>query len=177
MKLISYFFGPYPIVPSQVFLETAHCLGIVNLKPIVPGHVLIISKRVEPRLAGLSSEESQDFFETVKRCAPVLEKHYNAEALNIAIQDGPAAGQSVEHIHCHLLPRKVGDFKRNDDVYAHLENQKLDEAISSQETENSVEKVDPQAERKPRAVEEMAAESSILRSLFEAQNLLEVGDP
>jgi bis(5'-adenosyl)-triphosphatase len=171
MKLISYLFGPYPLHTSQIFLETTHCLGIVNLKPIVEGHVLIISKRVLPRLVDLTMEESRDFFDTVKKCAPVLEKYYNAEALNIAIQDGSAAGQSVPHIHCHILPRRTGDFERNDDVYTHLENQKLDEAMSSQQVQ-----IDPKAERKPRTIEKMAEESSVLRSLFETQNLLEVGD-
>eukprot|EP01036_Dinobryon_divergens_P005161 gene5161-6841_t len=63
------------------------------------------------------------------------------------MQDGIAAGQSVPHVHCHILPRKIGDFKRMDDVYEELENQKLNEVF------------DPAAERRPRTLEEMGAES------------------
>lgn len=47
----------------------------------------------------------------------VLEPHYGAQSLTMAIQDGPAAGQTVPHVHIHLLPRKVGDFEKNDEVY------------------------------------------------------------
>ena len=64
------------------------------------------------------------------------------------------AGQSVPHVHLHILPRKGGDFKRNDDVYDHLEQQNLPEAF------------DPAAERLPRTKEEMEEESFRLRLLF-----------
>lgn len=37
------------------------------------------------------------------------------------LQDGPLAGQSVPHVHVHVLPRRAGDFARNDDVYDALE--------------------------------------------------------
>ena len=42
---------------------------------------------------------------------------HQSTALTLAIQDGSDAGQTVEHIHIHLLPRRPGDFKNNDDVY------------------------------------------------------------
>ena len=147
-------FGPYALHRSQLFYESSHCLGIVNLKPIVPGHVLIIPKRVCPRYKDLTPEEAADLFDTVYKISPVLEKHYNAEALNIAMQDGKVAGQSVPHVHVHMLPRRPNDFKRNDDVYEHLDNQNLDRVIEEEE------------ERKPRTLEEMAQEAATLRTLF-----------
>ena len=42
---------------------------------------------------------------------------YQSTALTLAVQDGSDAGQTVEHVHVHLLPRRPGDFKKNDDVY------------------------------------------------------------
>ena len=145
-------FGPYSIQASQLFYESSKCYGLVNLKPIVPGHVLIIPKRVIARYKDLSPDEAADLYETVYKISPILEKHYNAEALNIAMQDGKVSGQSVPHVHVHMLPRKPNDFKRNDDVYEHLENQKLDKVIED--------------ERRPRTLEEMAAEATELRTLF-----------
>lgn len=41
---------------------------------------------------------------------------YSSYTINI--QDGKAAGQTVEHVHVHLLPRYQGDLERNDDIYA-----------------------------------------------------------
>ena len=50
----SFFFGSFLLNPSQIFFETSLSVAIVNLKPIVPGHVLIIPKRVEARLLKLT---------------------------------------------------------------------------------------------------------------------------
>jgi bis(5'-adenosyl)-triphosphatase len=105
---MSYFFGPYALHNSQIFFETPLSLAIVNLKPIVPGHVLIIPKRVEPRIMNLSTEEYSDLFLTTRVVVPKLEQFYYSEAMNIAVQDGSAAGQSVPHVHIHILPRKTG---------------------------------------------------------------------
>jgi diadenosine tetraphosphate (Ap4A) HIT family hydrolase len=41
-----------------------------------------------------------------------------ASSLTLAIQDGPAAGQTVPHVHIHVLPRRGGDFEKNDEVRA-----------------------------------------------------------
>ena len=53
-------------------------------------------------------EEHADLFQSVRVVSNVLEKYYSADALNIAIQDGKDAGQSVPHVHVHILPRKSG---------------------------------------------------------------------
>jgi diadenosine tetraphosphate (Ap4A) HIT family hydrolase len=146
----TFLFGPFTCKSSQVFYESPLSLCFVNLKPIVPGHVLVIPKRVCPRFADMTSEEVQDLWATVHHIGPVIEKHYGCDALNLAIQDGRSSGQSVEHVHVHVLPRKPNDFRRNDDVYEELENQKLD----------------PDAERRPRTDAEMAEEATTLRALF-----------
>jgi bis(5'-adenosyl)-triphosphatase len=149
---MNYLFGPYALHSSQVFFESPLSIGIVNLKPIVPGHVLILPKRVESRVMKLTQEEYTDLFYTARLVAPKIEAHYGANAMNIAIQDGAAAGQSVPHVHIHILPRKEGDFVRNDDVYEELEKQHLQEVFRD--------------ERKARTKEEMEAECTALRKLF-----------
>ena len=148
-------FGPHICKSSQAFYETPLSICFVNIKPIVPGHVLVIPKRVCPRFADLSVEEVTDLWTTVHKLCPVLERHYGCEALNLAIQDGRASGQSVPHVHVHMLPRKPDDFKRNDDIYEELESQALDKAF------------DPHEERR-RTEESMTEEAMELRALFVA---------
>ena len=114
-------FGSHRIPLSHVFFESEYSYGIVNLKPILPGHVMIIPKRVAPRFADLSKEEAADLSLSAWTVGPKLERKYSAAALNIAMQDGKTAGQSVPHVHVHLLPRKADDFARNDEVYERLE--------------------------------------------------------
>ena len=77
----------------------------------------------------------------------VLEKHTNTTSLTFVIQDGKEAGQTVEHVHVHIMPRRGGDFKRNDQIYDDLERVDADN-------------------RKPRTAQEMADEASELAKLF-----------
>ena len=143
-------FGPHDLHPAQIFYESSLSRGIVNLKPLVRGHILLIPKRVCSRIAELTRDEYLDLFECVYHVAPLIEHHYDCSALNISVQDGINAGQSVPHVHVHILPRQKGDFERNDDIYEKLELIRDDD-------------------RHPRSVEEMAAEALSLRVLFSSK--------
>ena len=73
-------------------------------------------------------EEYTDLWLLVRRVQTVLQKAYpTTTAFNVAVQDGPAAGQSVPHVHVHILPRSNGSAdvynrdQRNDDIYQDLE--------------------------------------------------------
>jgi bis(5'-adenosyl)-triphosphatase len=111
-------FGPKITIPGEhIFFQSALSAAFVNLKPIVPGHVLVVPKRSVPRENQLSDEESVDLWRSVRRVSAVIEKEYGAAAQNIAMQDGKQAGQSVPHVHFHILPRRSGDFENNDDIY------------------------------------------------------------
>lgn len=171
-------FGRFQLPPSQVFFETDLVRGIVNLKPIVPGHVLVIPKRVVKRFGEMTQEEVVDLWTSVHKIGPMLEKYHGCSALNIAIQDGVASGQSVPHVHVHILPRKEGDFERNDDIYEQLEVQNLDKvlvntaaAAEAGAAKDSLPTAGTKgggigAERLPRSADEMAAEAASFRLLF-----------
>ena len=117
-------FGKFKISPSQIFYHSPSNLSaaIVNLRPIVPGHVLIIPKRIVPKISQLETNEYIDLWDTARIVQNMLEQHHDAQGFNIAIQDGKAAGQSVPHVHVHILPRIMDDFERNDDIYDKLED-------------------------------------------------------
>ena len=114
-------FGKFTLEPSQIFLQTKLTRAFVNLRPIVPGHVLVTPNRVVPRVADLSEAELTDLWQTVRKVQAALEPYYKASASNLAIQDGKGAGQSVPHVHVHVLPRVSGDFEENDEIYEELE--------------------------------------------------------
>lgn len=58
--------------------------------------------------------ESQDYFKTLQLIHRFIKWQYKADSINVAIQDGPEAGQSVPHLHTHIIPRykinNVGDL-------------------------------------------------------------------
>ncbi|KAF9074959.1 diadenosine hydrolase [Rhodocollybia butyracea] len=165
----SLFFSSFEVT-RQVFYRSTNALSyaIVNLKPLVPGHVLVVPTRKVTRLVDLNESEIASLMGSVQRVGNVIERAYGADALTIACQDGKAAGQSVPHVHFHILPRKaVGDrFSNNDDIYPALENSEGSLKSDLQQSANQTLKVDADENRKPRTEEEMEREATWLRSFF-----------
>ena len=95
---------------------------MVNKKPVLPGHLLVIPQRIAHRFTDLNPDEVQDLFMTVQVVQRMIESFTGANSSTICIQDGKDAGQTVQHIHVHILPRKSGDFAENDDIYDKLQN-------------------------------------------------------
>lgn len=146
-----------------MFTTSRLSFGFVNLKPIVPGHVLVCPKRVVKRFSELTTEEVADIWTLAQRIGKALEHHHRAESLTLTVQDGPAAGQTVAHVHIHILPRRKGDFEPNDKIYDEIDKSSQD-VVASLET--GVNTLNLDKERKPRSPDEMAAEAAELRKLF-----------
>lgn len=156
------------VVTKQVFYSTPLSFAIVNLRPIVPGHVLVCPRRVISRFTELKTDEVVDLFKTVQLISRAVERFYGGKALNIAIQDGPIAGQSVAHVHCHVIPRRVQDLKHADELYELLNKHDLHDVFS--EARNIAmkdEELIPDESRKTRSMDTMEQEASELREFIE----------
>ncbi|EPE28213.1 HIT-like protein [Glarea lozoyensis ATCC 20868] len=153
------------VVTPQVFYETALSFAFVNIKPLLPGHVLVSPHRVVPRLSDLTPTETADLFITVQRVGRLLERVYSASALNIPLQDGFDAGQSVPHVHVHILPRKPSDLDHEggpDAIYDRLERADGDLEQQFQRLRPKQPKVDEDS-MEPRSDEVMKQEAEMLR--------------
>ena len=157
-------FGRFEIPSSHIFCRTKLTGAFVNLRPIVPGHVLVCPYRVVAKMEDLSEDEYLDMWSSVRKVQLILKNHYHATAFNVAVQDGIAAGQSVPHVHVHILPRVEGDFQRNDDVYEELELWAPREDVSKQRTDIEVPE---DKDRVNRTSERMAQEAATYRNLLE----------
>ena len=154
-------FGRFLIAPNHVFYRSTLSAAFVNLRPIVPGHVLVIPQRVVVRLEDLTNDEYVDLFQSVRLVQNALKDHYKATGFNVAVQDGRVAGQSVHHVHVHILPRTDGDFDRNDDVYDALQDwAPMDEKSQSKKATLDV---PDDKDRKDRTVQEMTEEAAIYK--------------
>ena len=80
--------------------------------PVSPGHALIIPKRHVSSFFDLSKEERQDLLNLADSVKRILEERYHPDGYNIGINVGEAAGQSIFHVHMHLIPRYQGDVPR-----------------------------------------------------------------
>ncbi|RVD88553.1 uncharacterized protein DFL_002734 [Arthrobotrys flagrans] len=169
------FFGPFKVT-TQIFYKTKLSMAIVNIKPILPGHVLVCPIRAVARYKDMTGEEIADHALTVQKVANVIESVYGTTGATIAIQDGGSAGQSVPHVHTHIIPRKLNDFPSIDDVYARLEGpdgnvgrfleiQRQRKAVEEQKKDFVVESMN----RPPRTMEEMEAETKLLAAELEKE--------
>eukprot|EP00873_Tetraselmis_striata_P034961 jgi/Tetstr1/455225/TSEL_042073.t2 len=158
-------FGPWKIARTEVFKSTELSFAFVNIRPLVPGHVLVSPMRIVARFSELRPEEVADLWTTAHEIGKKIEPHFGATSMTYAIQDGPAAGQTVPHVHIHILPRKAEDFPNNDDVYGAIEANEgeVDAALRAAQ---SGQKLDLDVQRTNRSPEEMAAEAAELAALF-----------
>jgi len=115
-------FGPATIRGSSIFFQSRLTLAFVNKKPVVPGHVLVVSKRAAAKLEDLLPNEITDLFSTVQKVEIFLQRYYAVDSSTISIQNGALAGQTIPHIHVHILPRRPHDFANNDDIYTELQS-------------------------------------------------------
>jgi len=79
--------------------------------PVNPGHTLLIPKQHIVSFAELSEEEVQDLFRLALSVIEWLESQYEPDGFNIGINQGAAAGQTIEHLHIHVIPRYRGDVE------------------------------------------------------------------
>ncbi|KAF4733316.1 hypothetical protein FOZ63_001708 [Perkinsus olseni] len=151
-------FGQYSVSKRELFGLTEHSYALVNLKPVVPGHVLVCSRRPVARLHELSPVELSDLWQLatkVDRC--LLKAFPEMDSSTYAVQDGPSAGQTVHHVHIHVMPRGPKDAfnsqGKNDKVY---------DAIQENERECVRMDIPSDEEREPRTEEDMFREAETL---------------
>lgn len=77
--------------------------------PVTQGHILIIPFRHVSSFFDATDEERAALFDLVARCRTIIEERYRPDGWNIGVNVGVAAGQTVMHLHLHLIPRYDGD--------------------------------------------------------------------
>lgn len=78
--------------------------------PVSPGHTLIIPKRHIGSFFELTTEERNALMALLDQARTEMQASHQPQGYNIGINDGPAAGQTVPHLHIHLIPRYQDDL-------------------------------------------------------------------
>jgi diadenosine tetraphosphate (Ap4A) HIT family hydrolase len=101
---------PFCRLPDERVLESnAHARAIADAFPVSPGHTLIIPRRHAASLFDLTGEEALAVHELLGRMKTHFDRTNNPAGYNIGVNIGRAAGQTVMHVHVHLIPRYPGD--------------------------------------------------------------------
>jgi len=95
---------------TRVIDESETAIAIRDGYPVSPGHTLLIPKSHTGSFFDLSKRERSDLLALLDRAKLALDDEFHPQGYNIGINDGPAAGQTVPHLHVHLIPRYDGDL-------------------------------------------------------------------
>ncbi len=100
-------------LPASIVYENDEIIAFLDIRPINPGHTLVIPKGHVASLGALDPKLSGRLFQIAGRIAAALRKSgIRCEGINVWLADGKAAFQEIPHIHIHVIPRFEGDGLR-----------------------------------------------------------------
>ncbi len=95
--------------PDRQLLANDRAVAVRDGFPVSPGHTLIIPRRHVASFFEVTDEERADLMRLLDAARDALDQQFRPAGYNIGINDGIAAGQTVPHLHIHLIPRYEGD--------------------------------------------------------------------
>ena len=95
-------------IPSSVVYEDDMFRAILDVNPAAKGHVIILPKKHAANIFELPDEEASKILIVARKIAKALKETYHCDGVNILQNNGEAAGQTVFHLHVHVIPRFEG---------------------------------------------------------------------
>ncbi len=96
-------------VPSTIVYEDDTVLAFLDINPVNIGHTLVIPKAHHENLYALPDDILAKMTLVIKKLSIAVKESVSADGINIAMNNGAAAGQVVEHAHIHIIPRHEND--------------------------------------------------------------------
>jgi ATP adenylyltransferase len=94
---------------DRIFFRAELVIGLWDAYPVSPGHALLVPQRHAPTWFEAAAEERAALFGAIDAAKTIIEQNYRPNGYNIGINCGAAAGQTIFHLHIHLIPRFEGD--------------------------------------------------------------------
>ncbi|MFQ5919418.1 MAG: HIT family protein [Thermoplasmata archaeon] len=119
-------------IPASVVYEDDRVVAFLDIRPVNPGHLMVIPRGHATLLADVDEETGAHVFRVAHRLARSLrDSGLRCEGVNLFLADGEAAFQEVPHLHLHVFPRFKGDaFKIDADWDTHPSREEL-EAVAA----------------------------------------------
>ena len=96
---------------EKIIFENEFAFATYDGYAVSKGHMLFMTKRHVDNFFNTTLEEKVAIFELVNEAKKILDEKYSPDGYNIGMNCGVAAGQSIMHIHVHLIPRYSGDVE------------------------------------------------------------------
>ena len=123
--------------PAAKVLETDRAVAFLDIQPVNPGHVLLIPRDHHETLSDMPDGLAAHAGTLLPRLCRAIRAATGAEALNVIVNHGRAAGQTIFHVHWHIIPRHPDDAVRWPWPHAPYEGDGLDRMRSRIEGELS----------------------------------------
>ena len=130
-----------PNVLESCFAESRNYRAVYNIAPILPGHSLIVPIEHTSSFIDLDDESMLELVQFSRKVVKTLQKAFSTLSFDWTIQDGVPAGQTVDHFHLHIIPRKPNDLSNPGDWYPNLvknETEMLDSFSRAKHTSNEI---------------------------------------
>ena len=98
-------------VAEDIVARNELCYAFWDRFPVSRGHLLLIPYRHIPDFFSMTVEEKYALLALIDECKEILEEKFRPAGYNIGFNIGTAAGQTVMHCHCHMIPRYAGDVE------------------------------------------------------------------
>jgi len=96
--------------PAEIVLDEPHALAFLDVRPVFPGHALLVPRQHHETLADLPADEVGPLFATAQRLSRAVEAGLAADGTFVALNN--RVSQSVPHLHVHVVPRRRKDGLR-----------------------------------------------------------------
>jgi diadenosine tetraphosphate (Ap4A) HIT family hydrolase len=97
------------VAQERVIEEADHAFAMLDAYPVSPGHTLIVVRRHVANVFELEEEELAAVVQLIRSVRERIDREYEPAGYNIGINVGQAAGQTIMHVHFHIIPRYFGD--------------------------------------------------------------------
>ena len=96
-------------IPAEVIASEADGVAFLDVQPLADGHVLVVPRAHVPTIEDLEPAAAAALFQIVRRLAGPVRQALGAAGTTIGINNGEAAGQTIPHVHVHIVPRWPND--------------------------------------------------------------------
>jgi histidine triad (HIT) family protein len=90
-------------LPAQIVFEDAHCVAFRDINPGAPVHILLVPRKPLPRLCDATAEDQALLGHLMLTASKIAAAEGHGEAFRLVVNNGAEAGQSVFHLHLHVL--------------------------------------------------------------------------
>ncbi len=96
-------------IPSDIIFENKNLMAILDIMPVNPGHILVVTKKHFDTMVDVQDKVLSEMILVSKKVGKAIMKSLKVKGFNLSINNGKVAGQKINHVHFHVIPRLAKD--------------------------------------------------------------------